>query len=398
MGTSEKQDVRDLWNLDKSFTFLNHGSYGAVPKSIIEEQHRLHLHIDSQPVRFFSREIEALMDRARERLAAFLGADPAGMVFVPNATTGVNTVLKSLDLKPGDEILVTDHTYNACNNAAEFVARKTGAKVVTVHVPFPIASPEVVTERVLASATKRTRLLLIDHVTSPTALVFPVADIVKEFRSRGIEVLVDGAHAPGMLPLDLRALEADYYTGNCHKWMCAPKGSAFLYVSDEARAKVRPLTISHGANSTRTDRSFLHLEFDWTGTDDYTQFILLPDCIDFLGSVYPGGVAELMRRNHERAAWAMEYLCGVFGVPTPCPAAMLGSMASAPVLPPGEKVKEQGKPRDPVQTRLFNEFRIEVPIMYRPSSGHRLVRVSAQAYNSEADYVYLAQSLLKILG
>jgi isopenicillin-N epimerase len=364
----------------------------------MEEQYRLHLHVESQPVRFFSREMEPLMGQARERLAAFVGADPAGLVFVPNATTGVNTVLKSVDFRPGDEILVTDHIYNACNNAAAFVARKTGARVVTVDIPFPISSPEVVVERVLAGITSRTRLLLIDHVTSPTALVFPVADIIRECRSRDVEVLVDGAHAPGMLPLDLRAMGATYYTGNCHKWMCAPKGSALLYVNEGARAKVRPLTISHGANSTRTDKSLLHLEFDWTGTDDYTQLILLPSCIDFLGSVYPGGVDELMRRNHEKAIRAMEYLCEEFQAPAPCPANMLGSMASVPVLPLGEQVKERGKARDLIEDRLFDEFRIEVPIVYWPSAGRRLVRVSAQAYNTEAEYAYLAESLKAILA
>jgi len=392
-----ESDSRSLWNLDRSFMFLNHGSYGAVPRSIIEEQHRLRLHIDSQPVRFFTREMEPLMEAARERLAAFLGADPAGTVFVPNATTGVNTVLKSLDFRPGDEILTTDHVYNACNNAAEFVARKTGATVVTAHVPFPLRSPGVVTERVLEGVTPRTRLLLIDHVTSPTALVFPVAEIVREFRSRGIQVLVDGAHAPGMLPLDLKSLGATYYTGNCHKWMCAPKGSAFLYIGEEARSKIRPLTISHGANSTRTDKSFLHLEFDWTGTDDYTQFILLPACIDFLGSLYPGGVGELMRRNHGKAVWAMEYLCEVFDAPAPCPGDMLGSMASVPILPLAEDPKVPGKSIDPIYDRLFHEFAIEVPVISWPSAGRRLVRVSAQAYNSRADYRYLAESLRKVL-
>lgn len=396
MPDSTGAHVRHLWNLDESFTFLNHGSYGAVPRSIIEEQHRLHLHIESQPVCFFGREIESLLWDARYGLAAFLEADPEGLVFVPNATTGVNTVLSSLDLRPGDEILVTNHVYNACNNAAEFAARKVGARVVTVHIPFPIASPGVVVERVLAGVTPRTRLLLIDHVTSPTALVFPMDEIVSEMRERGVRVLLDGAHAPGMIPLYLRKLGATYYTGNCHKWMCAPKGSAFLYLSPEVREEIRPLTISHGANSSRTDKSFLHLEFDWTGTGDYTPYILLPKCIDFLNSVYPGGVTELMERNRRLAVWAMEYLCRVFESPAPCPVDMLGSMAAVPVLPLGEPVKSAGKAFDPVQDRLFREFRIEVPVVRWPSADCRMVRVSAQAYNDKADYIRLAEALRNI--
>ena len=331
--TRSNQDIRNLWNLDPSFTFLNHGSYGATPKSIIEERHQLLLHIESEPVRHYSREIDSLLDRARISLARFIGADPEGLVFLPNATTGVNTVLESLDFRPGDEILTTDHIYNACNNAAEFVTRKTGAKVVTVRIPFPIASADTVKELVLAGVTPRTRLVLIDHVTSPTALVFPVGDIIKELRPRGIEVLVDGAHAPGMLPLDVKGLGAAYYTGNCHKWLCAPKGSAFLYLREDVRAKIRPLTISHGANSARTDKSFLHLEFDWTGTADYTPYMVIPSCLRFLETLYPGHPMEFMARNHRMAVWAMEYLCDRFDAPAPCPRDMLGSMATVAVLP-----------------------------------------------------------------
>jgi isopenicillin-N epimerase len=396
-GKQPVGDVRDLWNLDRSFTFLNHGSYGATPKSIVEERYRLLLHIESEPVRYYSREIDSLLAKARQRLASFLGADPEGLVFVPNATTGVNTVLRSLHFRPGDDILVTDHVYNACNNAAQFVAKKAGANVVTVHIPFPIRSPETVMELVLAGITPRTRLVLIDHVTSPTALVFPIGDIIKELRPKGVEVMVDGAHAPGMLPLNLKDLGAAYYTGNCHKWLCAPKGSAFLYLREDVRSGIRPLTISHGANSARTDKSFLHLEFDWTGTDDYTPYALIPSCIDFLESLYPGGITELMARNYEMALWAMDYLCGRLDGPAPCPADMLGSMASVPVLPLGEPPPGRGVAPDPIHERLFQEFRIEVPIVRWPSSGRRLVRVSAQAYNTQEDYKYLAEALEKIM-
>lgn len=392
-----KEDIQKLWSLDRSFTFLNHGSYGATPIPVMEERLRLLQHIETQPVRFYSREIETHLDKARNALATFLNADPEGLVFVPNATTGVNTVLKSLDFKPGDEILTTDHVYNACNNAAEFVARKSGAKVVTVHIPFPAPAAGEIKDVVLAGVTSRTRLLLIDHVTSPTALVFPVADLAHELEPRGVEVLVDGAHAPGMLPLDLKALGASYYTGNCHKWLCAPKGSAFLYLRRDVRAKVRPLTTSHGANSTRQDRSFLKLEFDWTGTGDPTPYAVIPGCIDFLEGLYPEGAREFMRRNHDLAVWAMEYLCRTFDAPVPCDPDMLGSMATVPVLPPGLPPAAGGVSRDPIQERLYQEFQIEVPVVRWPSQEFRAVRVSAQAYNTEDDYKRLARAIEAIV-
>lgn len=391
--------MKHLWNLDDTFTFLNHGSFGAMPKAIIEKQHLLRLHIESQPVRHFQIELDDLLNASRKKLASLVGAPPEDLVFVPNATTGVNTVLASLDLSPGDEILVTDHIYNACNNAATYVAKKTGAKVVTVHVPFPVESEGAVVEAILSAVTDKTKFVLIDHVTSPTAVIFPVRQIVSELSSRDIDVMIDGAHAPGMIPLNLKEMGAAYYTGNCHKWLCAPKGSAFLYIREDKRKRIRPLVISHGANSTRTDKSFLHLEFDWTGTDDYAPYILVGDCIDFLGSLYPGGIGELMERNHNLVVAAKNFLCEAFECPPPCPDRMLGSMAAPPILPLGEPIiAPSGMSLDPVKERLYNDYRIEVPVVSWPQAGRRLVRISAQAYNTLSDYEYLARALKEILS
>jgi len=384
--------LKHLWNLDPSYVFLNHGSYGAVPKRVLEAQHRLHLHIEEEPVRFFQREYEPLLEKARVRLAEFLELDPEGLIFVSNATTGVNTVLKSFSFSPGDEVIITDHIYNACKNALEYVAERRDITIKMVHIPFPVTSRKVVEDLILRNTTSKTRMVLIDHITSPTALVFPVEELVQHLNERGIHVLVDGAHAPGMVPLKLRELNASFYTGNCHKWLCAPKGSAFLYIREDMRKEVRPLVISHGANSERTDKSFLHLEFDWTGTSDYTPYLLIPDCIDFLGSLYPGGFPDLWARNHGLTLAAREMLCERFGVEPPCPEDMIGSMAALPLLPLGEA----NKIIDSIRDRVFQEFRIEVPIIPWPSCGKALIRISCQAYNEFKDYVALADALERL--
>ncbi len=391
-------DLKELWQLDPSFTFLNHGSFGATPKSILAEQYRLHLHIESQPVRFYQREIESMLDASREKLATLLGVDAEGVVFVPNATTGVNAVLRSLRFAPGEEILITDHEYNACRNAAEFVAKRDGATVRVVDVPLAGVTPQRVKDLVLGAVTKKTRLLMIDHVTSPTALIFPVQEIIDGLDGTGVEVLVDGAHAPGMVPLDLTTLGAHYYTGNCHKWLCSPKGAAFLYVREDKRPQVRPVTISHGANSRRTDRTIFRQEFDWTGTGDYSPYIMVGKSIEFVESLYRGGISELMSINHKKVLEAGKALCERFDVPWEVPPEMIGSMASLPILPLEDEPAPANRRFDPIQDRLYHQYGVEVPIISWPSSGHRLVRISRQAYNTEADYERLGDAVAEILS
>jgi isopenicillin-N epimerase len=210
------------WALDPDVSFLNHGSFGACPRAVIEEREALYRVLERQPVEFLVRRLAERFDGARSALAVFLGADPEDLVAVANATSGVNTVLRSLSFSPGDELLTTDHAYNACRNALEHTAERWGARVVVARVPFPLESPGQVEETVLAAVTPRTRLALLDHVTSPTGLVFPIESLVPRLAERGVDTLVDGAHAPGMLPLHLGALGAAYYTGNCHKWTSRP--------------------------------------------------------------------------------------------------------------------------------------------------------------------------------
>lgn len=389
-------DIRDHWTLDPAITFLNHGSFGATPRVVLEKQSEFRAQMEREPVRFFVRELEPLLDEAREVLAQFLGADFGGLAFVPNATAGVNAVLRSLDLDKHDELLVTTQEYNACRNALEYVAAVNGAKVVVADIPFPIDSPDVAVERILEKVSDRTRLLLIDHVTSQTALILPMERIVREMHSRGIDTLIDGAHAPGFLPLDLRAIGAAYYTGNLHKWVCAPKGAAFLHVRENRRASIRPAAISHGANSPRTDRSRFLIEFDWTGTFDPTAWLSVPEALRFMGSLLEGGWPELMQRNRELALRARDLLCATLEIEAPAPDAMLGAMAAVP-LPDGALTTAPALYGDPLQDRLLFERNIEVPFVPWPHPPKRLLRVSAQLYNRFDEYERLAASLRELL-
>jgi isopenicillin-N epimerase len=386
-----------LWTLDPGVEFLNHGSFGAAPRAVLEAQTEWRARLERQPVQFF-RELERHLDAARATLGAFVGADPDDLAFVSNASSGVNTVVRSLQLQPGDELLTTDHAYNACRNALRLHEPR-GVRVVIAQVPFPLRSPGQVVEAVLARATPRTRLVLLDHVTSPTGLVFPVAELVRALSERGIDTLVDGAHAPGMVPLDLRTLGAAYYTGNCHKWLCAPKGSAFLHVRRDRQDGMLPLTIGHGFNSTRTDRSRFRLLFDWTGTADPTPFLCIPAALECLGSLLPGGWPELMRRNHALALSAQGILGEALGIERPAPSEMIGSLAAVPLPPLGRAdVAAPPAPPDPLQRALLSRHGIEVPVMAFSAPPARVLRVAAQVYNSEEQVHALAAALRALLA
>lgn len=394
-----RRDRWPVWTLEPGVLHLNHGSFGALPLEVQEEQARLRDEMERNPMRFLARELETRLAGARARLADFLGADEADLAFVSNATTGVNTVLRSLEIDRGEELLLVDHAYNACSNAAEFAARRAGARVVRAAIPFPLEDPGQAVAAILAKLGGKTRLALIDHVTSPTALVLPLGEIVAALRERGVETLVDGAHAPGMLELNLNQLGAGYYTGNCHKWLCAPKGAAFLHVRSDLQPGVRPLVISHGAHAALGGRSRFRLEFDWVGTMDPTPWLCVPAAVDLLGGALPGGWPDLRRRNHALAVEAGHLLSERLGTPWPAPETSLGSMFSMR-LPPASRLPPSAAAgaSDPLQQRLREEFRIEVPVFYWPAPPHRLLRISAQIYNSIEDYRPLAEALEKILG
>lgn len=379
--------LAEHWTLDPAVCFLNHGSFGATPRRVLDAQARWRAQMERNPVDFMQRALQPALDHARDRVAAFVGARPRDVAFSNNATTAVNGLLASFPLVAGDEVLVTDHAYNACRYAADVLTARVGARVVTTSLPFPCAGPDALAEAVLAALTPRTRLVLLDHVTSPTALVLPVERLVPALRERGVEAIVDGAHAPGMLPLAVEALGAWAYVGNLHKWVCAPKGAAFLAVRDDARAVARPVLFGHFAHAPATER--FRVEHDWLGTDDPTAWLSVPDAIDTLAAMHAEGWAGLYRDSHAKAVAAQGLLCAALGVEAPCPGECLGSMATVP-LPAGLHA-------DGLQERLWRQHQIEVPIIPwgRDARGQQRwwVRVAMAPYTSLEQVAFLAERL-----
>ncbi|HON08172.1 MAG TPA: aminotransferase class V-fold PLP-dependent enzyme, partial [Verrucomicrobiota bacterium] len=302
-----------------------------------------------------------------------------------------------LEFHPGDEILITNHEYNACKNIAEYTAQKTGAKTVVAKIPFPLNSQEEIFHSIMSNVTTKTRAVLIDHITSPTALIFPIEKILCELKKKEIPLVIDGSHAPGMLPLSIKKLDPDFYTANCHKWLCSPKGAGFLYVNKKWINKIRPITISHGANTQRTDRSRFLIEFGWTGTDDPTPYFCIPEVIKYFNSIVNNGWDTIMKRNHSLAIAAREIICNALDIKTPAPAEIIGSMATIPMW---DSVNYNPSPNplymDALQTFLWENYKIEVPIMPWENYPKRVLRISAQIYNSLPQYEKLAKILKDI--
>lgn len=392
------------WSHDPGVVFLNHGSFGGCPRVVLERQREVQDLIEREPVRFFVELCEPLLDRARGVLAAFLGCDGEGLAFVPNATAGVNTVLASLDLQAGDELLTNAHEYNACNNALAVWGARRGARVVSVSPGLPVRSAGEVTDAVLAGVTRRTKLALISHVTSPTGLVFPVAEMTGALQARGVQVLIDGAHAPGMVALSLKSINADYYTGNLHKWLCTPKGCAFVHVREDRREGIRPLVISHGANATRAERSRFRVEFDYVGTYDVSAYLCIERAIAFLSALVPGGMAGLMAHNRTNAIEARRILNEALEQEPISPESMLGSLASVHLPDPAGGVIRPSLRgyHDRLSDALIERHAIQAPVMpfpprepgvtYGPDRPqHRMLRVAMQGYNTLKQVRYLAE-------
>ncbi|MGH6933570.1 MAG: aminotransferase class V-fold PLP-dependent enzyme [Dongiaceae bacterium] len=363
--------------LRDGITFLNHGSFGATPRPVFEAQDALRRELEAQPVRFFDRtRLQPRLRAAVGQLAEFLHAAPDQMAFVENATTGANAVLRSLELLPGDEVLVTDHGYPAVRNAAAYVCRRAGAKLVTAPLPFPLRGPADVVAAVAAALTPRTRLAVLDLITSPSAAILPIAELSARCHGIGAAVLVDAAHAAGMIDLDLPGLGADWVTGNAHKWLFAPKGCAFLWARDPAQPAIHPTVISHGL-----DQGFA-AEFDWVGTRDVTAWLSIGAALDFHRAM---GDKSLRRHNHELADQAAELLASAWATEIGVARSMRGAMAivRVPDAPDADPAAAAA-----LHDRLWQDHRIEVPVI--PLAGRLWLRVSAQIYNAIEDYQRLA--------
>ena len=367
---------RSEWLLDPEYIFLNHGSYGATPRVVLAEQDRWRERMECHPNNFMNIELPVALRSAAASLASFLTCNEKDLVFIENATVGCNAVLNSLRLTAGDEILLTDHGYPAVRNAAEHVAMKTGAKVVEAKVPFPIASAKIILDAVASHLGSRTRIVILDHITSSTAIIFPVRKLASLCRRAGAFVLIDGAHGPGMLPLDIPTIGADWYAGNCHKWLMAPKGSAFLWTDFKQQADTHPLSISHGYGKGYT------AEFDWTGTRDPSAWLCVPAAIDFCARI---GGASLRERNIQLARQSAAELARVWRTEVGSPDDLTGAMATVRLPLGGPMTSERSLE---LRDWLFNTHRIEAAINL--FAGSLWARISAQAYNEPADYQRLA--------
>lgn len=403
------EHLHEHWTIDPSVTFLNHGSFGACPHEVLDAQLAWRTRMESQPLTFFVRDLWDCLREARAQLAAFVGAKPSDLAFVTNATQGVNTVLRSLSWQQGDLILTTDHAYNACRQALAWLEQRYGVDVHVVALPFPVREPALLEASVLdavAALPKRPKLALLDHITSATALILPIERWVAALEEQGIPVLVDGAHGPGMVPLALDVLGASYYTGNCHKWLCAPKAAAFLHVRADRQAEIVPLSISHGFDMELPNTSAFAQNFAWTGTQDVSAHLCVPQALETLSSMVEGGWDAIQKMNKALVQQGRDIVCDALEVEPCAPDSMTGSIATIPLSPLPIETRDVREVMDtlPLQDWLWTEEKIEVPVMLWPlqdESGHAtsslVLRISAHLYNRLEDYRHLADALLRYM-
>jgi isopenicillin-N epimerase len=371
----------------QDIAFLNHGSFGARPRPVLEAQRRWQRELEAQPVAFLGRRLPSLLREARAPLAGFLGVGMNDLVFVPNATHGMNIIARSLDLHPGDEVLGTDHEYGAVERAWRFNCERQGALYRTQPIPVPVTSAESIIEQVWQGVSERTRVIVISHISSPTALIFPVSEIARRAASQGILTAIDGAHAPGQLDLDVQAIGADFYVGNGHKWMSGPVGAGFLYARPDRQHLLKPLVVSWGWEPREPGPSpFIDL-FDWIGTDDPSAYLSMPAAIAYQRD---HAWSEVRAACHTLASYAQAQIATITGLPPISPASpkWWAQMCVAP-LPVNERLSAKE-----AQRQLWEDFQVEVPIT--DWQGQRFARVSIQAYNSAADVERLLDALRQL--
>ncbi|KAG5752478.1 hypothetical protein H9Q70_004859 [Fusarium xylarioides] len=383
------------WQIKKDIIYLDNGAFGSFPKSVVEKQKNIRQSIEENPHEFFERSYVSGLEASRRSLAGFLHVDYRDIFLLPGATHAMNVVIQSLRFNPDDEILTTNVAYSSVRMVLDHVAKRDSAHIVVVDMPLLVTGPEDVMQRILAGVTTRTRFAVIDHIPSRTGLMLPAKQIVKELESRGIDTLIDGAHAPGMVQLDLEDINAAYYVANCHKWMCAPRGIGFLHVRRDRAQNIKPLVIARSPYVVgKSKHSVLEHNFGWMGTYCPSAMLSLPSAIDHLNTVMPGGYSGLTSRNHNLAVLARRIVCKAIGVDIPCPDIMIAAMATIP-LPDSPGPEQEGML--PIQQALWKEHGIVIPVYSWPSYPKRVVRLSAQAYNTLDQYIKLADCLRIVL-
>jgi isopenicillin-N epimerase len=362
--------LRRQFDLENGTAFLNHGSYGAAPRRVLAAAGRWRARMEKNPDRFMRLELPRALRAAAGKLAGFLGAQEQDLAFVENATTGVNAVLRSIGLRRGDEILANSHTYYAVRQALRECCRRTGARLVEARIDLPVANEKYLEEKILERFSRRTKLLVLDHISSPTGLIFPVRRLARYARAHGARVLVDGAHAPGQIDLDIPSLGVDWYAGNCHKWLYAPKGSAFLWARRGAQRGLHPPVISHGYEKGYT------AEFDWTGTRDFSNWLSVPEGIAFLKELNPLRVRVY---SHDLVTESAVGIANAWGTVLDGPARLHGSMMAI-------RLPARLQRSDPVRlmAQWIRRDRLVVAVM--PIRGALWARISAQPYNLPAEY------------
>ena len=375
--------LRDLFLLDPNVVFLNHGSFGACPRLVFDEYQFWQLELERQPVDFIQRRLKNLMLDAREALASYLGADIDEVVYITNATMGINIVARSLTIRAGDEVLTTDHEYGSMNRVWELVCQRQGARYVRSTVGMPAESSGQVVDAIWAGVTNRTKVLFISHITSPSALIFPIEELIKRSREAGIITVIDGAHAAGQLQLNLSQLGADFYVGNCHKWMMAPKGSGFLFARKDMQQMLEPLV---GGKSAREDNApRLPAEHQYQGTRDYAAFLSVPAAVRFMAE---HDWTRVRQRCHELLRYARQEVSALTGLQpaTPDSPDWFSQMGGLRISPcDGRELKR----------RLLDEYSIEIPITgWR---DQRYVRLSVQGYTTQSDIDRLIEGLATLI-
>ena len=376
--------LRSLFYIEPEVTFLNHGSFGATPRPVLEEYQNWQRRLEAQPVRFLARENLDHFRIARQTLAATLGVDPENLVFIPNATFGVNVVARCFDLKPGDEILTSNHEYGACENIWKFLSQGSGFQLVRQEIPLPLPPEDEILEILWSGVSEKTRLIFLSHITSPTAVRLPIEEICSRARAAGIPVLVDGAHAPGQIKLDLQEIGADFYTGNCHKWMMAPKGSAFLHIRPEFQDFIQPLVVSWGwgENCPYESDSRLQAVLEWWGTKDPAAYYSVPAAIRFQEEHRWDAVRA---RCREMLTGLLTKIEEMSGQPSIYSANRNNyTQLGAALLPPDSQPEG-------LQSWLYKNYRIEIPVIHWENQW--LIRPSVQGYNTQEDLDLLVEAL-----